>query len=158
MSVRVRRAVPEDAAAIAAFNAAMAVETEGITIPSGIALPGVEAVFDDPSLGFYMVAESDGTLAGCLMITYEWSDWSNANYWWLQSVYVAPEHRRKGVYRALHEAAIASAAEEGNVRAIKLYVFEDNVRAKAVYEAMGMERAHHAIYEMAVRPGESARG
>ena len=158
MKILVRRAVREDAGTIASFNAVMAVETEGITIPEEIAKPGAAAVFDDPSLGFYLVAESDGAIVGSLMITYEWSDWSNALYWWIQSVYVSREHRRRGVYRALHDGVLELAREAGNVRAIKLYVFEDNERAKATYEAVGMERAHHAIYEMAVRPGESARG
>lgn len=158
MKIRVRRAVREDAGTIASFNAVMAVETEGITIPDEVAHPGAEAVFDDPSLGFYLVAESDGAIVGSLMITYEWSDWSNALYWWIQSVYVSSEHRRRGVYRALHNGVLELARDAGNVRAIKLYVFEDNERAKSTYESMGMERAHHAIYEMAVRPGESARG
>lgn len=158
MKIRVRRAVREDAGTIASFNAVMAVETEGITIPDEVAHPGAEAVFDDPSLGFYLVAETDGAIVGSLMITYEWSDWSNALYWWIQSVYVSSEHRRRGVYRALHNGVLELAREAGNVRAIKLYVFEDNERAKSTYESMGMERAHHAIYEMAVRPGESARG
>ncbi len=158
MKIRVRRAVREDAGTIASFNAVMAVETEGITIPDEVAHPGAEAVFDDSSLGFYLVAESGGAIVGSLMITYEWSDWSNALYWWIQSVYVSSEHRRRGVYRALHNGVLELAREAGNVRAIKLYVFEDNERAKSTYESMGMERAHHAIYEMAVRPGESARG
>ena len=158
MKIRVRRAVREDAGTIASFNAVMAVETEGITIPDEVAHPGAEAVFDDPSLGFYLVAESDGAIVGSLMITYEWSDWSNALYWWIQSVYVSSEHRRRGVYRALHNGVLELARDAGNVRAIKLYVFEDNERAKSTYGSMGMERAHHAIYEMAVRPGESARG
>ena len=158
MNIRVRRAIREDAGTIASFNAVMAVETEAITIPDEVVRPGAEAVFDDPSLGFYLVAESDDAIVGSLMITYEWSDWSNALYWWIQSVYVAREHRRRGVYRTLHNGVLELAREAGNVRAVRLYVFEDNERAKATYESMGMERAHHAIYEMPVRPGESARG
>ena len=158
MSIGVRRAVRSDAGTIASFNARMARETEDIELPAEIARPGAEAVFDDPSLGFYLVAEDGGTVVGSLMITYEWSDWSNANYWWIQSVYVDPGHRRRGVYRSLHDAAAAMAREAGNVRALKLYVYEENRRAKAAYEALGMERAHHAIYEIAVRPGETARG
>ncbi len=158
MKTSVRRAVRADAGTIASFNARMARETEGIQLPAEIARPGVEAVFDDPSHGFYLVAEEGGAVVGSLMITYEWSDWSNADYWWIQSVYVDPGHRRRGVYRSLHDAAVAMAREAGNVRALKLYVYEENRRAKATYEALGMERAYHAIYEIAVRPGETARG
>lgn len=158
MRISVRTAVREDGDAIAAFNIAMADETEEITLAREVALPGALAVFDDPKLGFYLVAEAGAAVVGSLMITYEWSDWSNAMYWWIQSVYVAPGYRRKGVYRALNDRIIEMAREDGGVRGIKLYVYEDNAGAKATYESMGMERAHHAIYEMAVWPGQSSRG
>ncbi len=158
MTIDVRTAAGTDAAAIAAFNAAMSIETEDIVLPEENALPGATAVFDDSSLGFYLIAETDGELAGSLMITYEWSDWSNAMYWWIQSVYVAPEHRRQGVYRALYDHVIAMAQSDGNVRGIKLYVYYGNDSAQATYESLGMHRSEHHIYEAAVWPGKKSRG
>lgn len=158
MTIQIRKAVPADAETIARFNAVMAVETENITIPDEIALPGAAAVFDDPGLGFYLIAESEGDLAGSLMITYEWSDWSNEMYWWIQSVYVTPVHRRRGVYTALYDHTVDMARRAGNVRGIKLYVFYGNEEAQKTYEALGMHRSEHHIYEAAVRPGEVSRG
>jgi ribosomal protein S18 acetylase RimI-like enzyme len=155
---QIRMAVPSDAEAIAAFNSAMSIETEGIVLPQENALPGASAVFDDPSLGFYLIAETDGELAGSLMITYEWSDWSNAMYWWIQSVYVAPEQRRQGVYKTLYDRVIAMAQEDGNVRGIKLYVYYGNESAQTTYESLGMHRSEHHIYEAPVWPGEKSRG
>jgi len=154
----IRGAVPADAETIAAFNSAMSIETEDIVLPDENALPGAATVLDDPSLGFYLVTEVDGEIAGSLMITYEWSDWSNAMYWWIQSVYVVPEQRRQGVYTALHGRVLEMAREDGNVRGIKLYVFYGNESAQSTYESLGMHRSEHHIYEVAVRPGEKSRG
>ena len=158
MTIFIRPATEEDAETIAAFNSAMAIETESVCLPEQVALPGAIAVFNDPRLGFYIVAETEGDISGSLMITYEWSDWSNEMYWWLQSVYVAPEHRRKGIYTALYSHVLNMARETGNVRGIKLYVYYDNKRAQSVYESLGMQRSRHHIYEAAVRPGERSRG
>lgn len=155
---QIRLASPADAETIAAFNSAMSIETEDIALPPENALLGASAGLDDPSLGFYLIAETDGELAGSLMITYEWSDWSNAMYWWIQSVYVAPEQRRQGVYKTLYDRVIAMAQEAGNVRGIKLYVFYGNEGAQATYESLGMHRSEHHIYEAAVWPGEKSRG
>ena len=141
----IRGAVPADAETIAAFNSAMSIETEDIVLPDENALPGAATVLDDPSLGFYLVTEVDGEIAGSLMITYEWSDWSNAMYWWIQSVYV-------------HGRVLEMAREDGNVRGIKLYVFYGNESAQSTYESLGMHRSEHHIYEVAVRPGEKSRG
>lgn len=158
MTINVRKATGADAQTLADFNSAMSIETEDIVLPDENALPGAAAVFDDPSLGFYLIAETSGELAGSLMITYEWSDWSNAMYWWIQSVYVLPERRRRGVYRSLYDHVIAMAQADGNVRGIKLYVFYGNEKAQATYESLGMHRSEHHIYEAAVWPGQKSRG
>ena len=51
--------------------------------------------FNKPSLGFYLIAEIGKVSAGQLMITYEWSDWRNGLFLWIQSVYVEPKFRNK---------------------------------------------------------------
>lgn len=107
--VVVRAATVADVHAIVAFNAAMAIETESKTLPPEILRAGVNAVFADPRRGFYRMAEVDGVVAGCLMITFEWSDWRNGDWWWLQSVYVSPECRRHGVFRAMYDHIETSA-------------------------------------------------
>ena len=142
-----RVAVAEDAATLAGFNRAMALETESKSLPMETLLPGVEAVLRDPDHGFYVVADSGGEIAGSLLVTFEWSDWRNGRMWWIQSVYVRPAHRRKGVYRALHEAVRERARAAGDVVGIRLYVERENVAAQRTYAALGMSETPYRIYE-----------
>ena len=113
--VRVRRAISADLDTLVRFNAAMAQETEGITLEPARLRAGVATVLQDPNLGFYLVAETGGQVVGQLLITTEWSDWRNAFFWWIQSVYVARAYRRRGVYRALDGCLRAKAQRRGNV-------------------------------------------
>lgn len=145
--IDVRLATEADAPALAAFNQALALETEGKHLPDEVILPGVRELFARPEYGFYLAAEVGGTLVGGLMITYEWSDWRNGVYFWVQSVYVLPEYRGKGVYRALYAAVKRSAAERGDCRGFRLYVEMGNTRAQQVYERLGMRQTHYLMYE-----------
>ena len=145
--VRVRVAVAGDAATLAGFNRAMAFETEARMLEAEHLLPGVEAVLRDPAHGFFVVAESGVEVAGALLITYEWSDWRNGRFWWIQSVYVRPEHRRRGVYRRLHEFVRERARAEGSVVGLRLYVERDNVNAHRTYEALGMGETPYRMFE-----------
>src|SRR4051812_5558817 len=95
-TMHVRAAHTDDRDTLVRFNAAMALETEHKVLDPLVLAEGVAAVLVDSKRGFYLVAESDGVIAGCLMITFEWSDWRNGDWWWLQSVYIAPEYRRRG--------------------------------------------------------------
>ena len=147
-SIHIRRAVPADAGFIVESNIAMALETEGMALAEGIVRPGVAAVLADASLGFYLVAEVEGRPAGQLMVTYEWSDWRNGLFWWIQSVYVRPEFRRRGVYRALHRHVAEAAQAEGGVCGIRLYVEQDNTTAQQVYESLDMYRTRYQMYEV----------
>lgn len=146
-NITVRKARPEEAGTIADFNIAMALETEGLTLDPAKIRPGVEGLFAQPQFGFYLVAESDGQIAGGLMITYEWSDWRNKVFWWIQSVYVAPSHRGRGVYRALYEGAKQLAASEANCCGFRLYVEKENTAAQAVYKKLGMHESHYLMFE-----------
>ena len=142
-----RIAVAEDAATLAGFNRAMALETESRSLPMETLLPGVEAVLRDPDHGFYVVADSGSEIAGSLLVTFEWSDWRNGRLWWIQSVYVRPAHRRRGVYRALHEFVRDRARAEGGVVGVRLYVERENVTAQRTYAALGMTETPYRIYE-----------
>ena len=147
--LRIRRAVPGDAAAIADFNAAMARETEHLELDAPRLRAGVEAVLADAGKGFYLVAENaDRRVVGQLMITYEWSDWRNGVFWWIQSVYVEPVARGTGVYRRLYEQVREAAAGAGNVCGLRLYVERENTRAQEVYRRQGMRPTAYEMYEV----------
>ena len=103
MSFTIRPATLADSALLAAWAQAMAWETEHKTLPDSDIIPGTVRAIEQQGLAQYFIAEWDGKPAGCLMLTNEWSDWRNGLWWWIQSVFVAPEFRRQGVYRALYE-------------------------------------------------------
>ena len=149
--LNVRLARPEDAATIASFSAAMALETEGRCLDLDRLRDGTIALLESPDRGFVMVAEleqaDDRQLLGQLMITYEWSDWRNGAFWWIQSVYVDPVWRRQGVFRRMHETVMATAKTSPNVCGVRLYVEESNGAAQAVYRKVGLTPSSYAIYE-----------
>jgi ribosomal protein S18 acetylase RimI-like enzyme len=152
MPIEFRRANLSDAEVIARFCTAMALETEHLELDQERVHRGVVAGLQDPSKGFYLVAVAEGTVVGQTMITFEWSDWSNALRWWVQSVYVHPEFRRRGIYSGLfgHLAELAKA--EGAVCAIRLYVHRENRVAQAVYRKLGFQETHYYLYEMDLPP------
>jgi ribosomal protein S18 acetylase RimI-like enzyme len=142
-----RTAQISDIEALVAFNEAMALETEGRTLDPAVLRSGVEAVFTDESKGFYVVAEDDGVIAGGLMVTFEWSDWRNRWFWWIQSVFVPPQFRGRGVYRDLYSFVKELAGEAESVCGFRLYVEKDNETAQRVYEKLGMELSDYVMYE-----------
>jgi ribosomal protein S18 acetylase RimI-like enzyme len=107
----------------------------------------VAAMFEDRSKGFYLVAELGGRVVGQLMVITEWSDWRNGQWWWIQSVYVAPEARRRGVFRALF-AEVSARARAAAARGLRLYVGRENTGAQATYSALGMHHAKYELYEL----------
>ena len=157
--MNIRIAKREDANHFVEFNSAMAFETEGKTLDQSIVETAVGAIFDDPNKGFYVVAEEDGRIIGGLLITYEWSDWRNAWWWWIQSVFLRPDARGKRVYSHLNDFVKAHAKKAGNVYGIRLYVETENIHARRVYEKVGMERSHYMMYEESLsEPPASAGG
>src|ERR1041385_8043626 len=121
-TLHIRPATPADAATIAAFNAAMALETEHKRLNPATLRAGVERAIEQPDAARYFLAEIAGQVAGQLMITFEWSDWRNANFWWIQSVYVAPEFRGRGVFRALFDHVRRLAKKRRDICGLRLYV------------------------------------
>ena len=146
----VRPARPEDAATIASFQILMARETEGLELDPATVDRGVRAVFDDPAKGSYWVAEPAGPagrVIASLLTTPEWSDWRAATVLWIQSVYVLPEQRGRGVYRALYEHLRREVESSPALAGIRLYVDRRNTAAQRVYERLGMTREHYEMFE-----------
>ncbi|MCW5982152.1 MAG: GNAT family N-acetyltransferase [Bryobacteraceae bacterium] len=142
-----RPATAADADAIAGYNSAMALETEGLALDRDRLTRGVQTVLEDASKGFYIVAEAGGRIVGQMMITYEWSDWRNGTFWWIQSVYVHPDFRRHGVFSALYRHVAALAVKEPGVCGLRLYVEGENHNAQRSYERLGMKRTSYTLYQ-----------
>lgn len=147
MPIAIRQARPEDAAAIAEFNRLLAWDTEGKTLDAERLRRGVEAMLADPHKGWYFVAEDAGQVVGQLAVTFEWSDWRNGWFWWIQSVYVAASARRRGVLRSLFQHVEASAKSAGDVIGLRLYVEENNRDAQEVYRRLGWTPAGYHVLE-----------
>jgi len=136
-----------DIPALADFNIAMARETENKILSPPKVKAGMREVIRRPDHGFYLVAELNGRIAGSLLITREWSDWRNGVFWWIQSVYVPPEFRKRGIYRALYDAVKARAKSNPEVCGFRLYVERNNSAARSVYSRLGMTETEYRIYE-----------
>lgn len=143
----VRTGRPTDAETLTRFNLALAAETESRHLDPATVRAGVEAVLTDPNKGVYYLAERAGNVVGSLMITREWSDWRNGHFWWIQSVFVVPEARGSSVYSTLHRHVEQSARAAAGC-GLRLYVDDENVRAQAVYRALGMVASNYTLFEV----------
>jgi len=143
----VRNAREQDIDMLVRFNIAMARETEDKILFPVKVRAGMRAVIRHPDHGFYLVAELEGQIAGSLLVTREWSDWRDGVFWWIQSVYVPPEFRKRGIYRALYDAVKALAKSSPEVRGFRLYVERNNRAARSVYSKVGMSETEYRIYE-----------
>ena len=153
MDLDVRPATDADAALMVRWAEAMAFETEGKQLDDATVARGIAAGLADPQRARYFIATVAGEPAGTLMLTPEWSDWRDGWWWWIQSVYVAPAHRRKGVYRALYSHVLAQARADSGVCGLRLYVERENTNAQRTYEFLGMVDAGYRMYEADTRKG-----
>ena len=145
--IKVRYATAAEARRLADFNRALAMETEGLELPESTAMAGVVALMGHPERGFYLVAELDGTPAGCLLVTYEWSDWRNKTFWWISSYYVKPELRGRGIYAAMDQKLRELAAREGNVCGFRTYVHKSCQTVQDVCRKLGMVEKEYVVFE-----------
>ena len=148
MPLTVRPAVVSDAATIVAFNQLLAEESEGKRLDAAKLTAGVTSALADPDRkGPYFLAELEGAAVGTMQVTFEWSDWRNGWFWWIQSVYVRPEFRRQGVFRGLFEHVFDAANADPEVIGIRLYVERDNHAAHKTYESMGLDWTTYQVME-----------
>ena len=146
IDLTITRGVVSDIDAIVRFQADMAMESEGTMLDMDRLHHGVTSAINDEQKGIYLVARANGTPIGSLMLTREWSDWNNHWYWWIQSVYVMPEYRNQGIYRAMY-TTLKDMARENGVSQIRLYADKSNVSAQHVYKRLGMHESHYLMFE-----------
>ena len=151
---RIEHARRSDAEWIAQAQIAMALETEELELEPEVVARGVHYVFDHPDRGFYLIARdglpaepSRAAAVGCLLVLREWSDWRNADVWWLHSLYVSREWRRRGVFRRLY-AHLESEARAAGARGIRLLVDHGNQSAQVAYREIGMTSEHYETFEI----------
>jgi len=145
--ILIRPAHSDDIPLLAQWACAMAMETEHKALDPDTVRRGIDTALAQPQRGRYWLAERHGEAAGTLMVTYEWSDWRAADWWWIQSVYVVPAHRRCGVYAALYQQVRDEAAQAPAVCGLRLYVEKQNSSAQRTYQTLGMHDAGYLMYE-----------
>lgn len=149
----VRPAEPHDLETLVGFVQNVALESEDAHLDPNVVKQGLEKALAHPdTVAAYTVAERDGALVGCLMVTREWSDWTNAWYWWIQSVYVTPEARGTGVFDAMY-ADVAGRAKAAGVSHLRLYVHEKNEAGLKAYARVGMSETPYRIYDADLTEG-----
>ena len=132
---------------IAGFQQKMAFETENYHLDINTVTKGVEAVFNDTSKGKYYIVEEDEKVIASLLTTYEWSDWRNSQVIWIQSVFVLPNYRKKGVFKIMYSNIKDIVSKSPEYSGIRLYVDKTNTNAQKVYTKIGMQGEHYSLFE-----------
>jgi ribosomal protein S18 acetylase RimI-like enzyme len=145
--ITIRKSIASDIPILVDFQQKLALETESVSLDPQILKKGMQALFDDPSKGFYNVVEESGIVIGCHMVTYEWSDWRNGIVLWLQSVYVTESYRKKGIFKMMYDNILRIISEDASLIGLRLYVDKTNERAMKVYQSLGMNGDHYTVYE-----------
>jgi len=148
----IRYATIDDARFLVEFNQALARETEGLELIPELLTQGVTRVLNEPQRGFYLVSQWEQQVIAALLVTFEWSDWRNGNWWWLQSVYVRPAFRQQGNFRRLYQFVLQLAERDPSVCGLRLYAERDNATALATYHQLGMRTTHYCLLEQ-LKPG-----
>jgi ribosomal protein S18 acetylase RimI-like enzyme len=147
MPLTIRRALPEDAPIVVEFNQLLAQESEGKNLDASRLGLGVRAVLQDGAKGLYFLACEGPQVLGQIMVTFEWSDWRDGWFWWIQSVYVRSAARRRGVFRSLFDHVVREAKSREDVIGLRLYVERANEAAQKTYQAMGLEPTSYFVME-----------
>ena len=145
--MEIRRATLNDIKTIAEYNYNLAFETEDKKLDMEILTKGVKNLIEDENKGIYHVCEIGDKVIGQIMYTFEWSDWRNGTFLWVQSVYVDKEYRGKGVFKKLYNYIKDICDNDENICGIRLYVERENYVAQKTYSNLGMHECNYHMYE-----------
>ena len=145
--IEIRQASVADVATIADFNIALCRETEGRDLDPTTVREGVGRFVSEPARGRYFLALIGGEVAGQTAHTFEWSDWRNGEIWWIQSVYVHPLHRGRGVFRALFTHIKELGENDTECCGIRLYMERENDSARKTYRCLGLSETCYEVLE-----------
>ena len=145
--MKIRKADKNDFEIIAEYNYNLAYETEDKKLDKDILIKGVKRILSDETKGIYHVCEVDGKVVGQIMYTYEWSDWRNGTFLWVQSVYVHKDYRGKGIFKALYNKVKEICDSSDEYVGIRLYVERENYNAQKTYQKIGMSECNYYMYE-----------
>jgi GNAT superfamily N-acetyltransferase len=146
--IEIRQAGSADAETIANFNIALCLETEERELEPVTVKNGVKRFVSEPTRGRYFVAVIDGEVVGQTAHTFEWSDWRNGEIWWIQSVYVKPQYRSMGVFRALFAHIKQLGEEDAECCGIRLYMERENDSARQSYLRLGFQETGYEVFEL----------
>lgn len=142
----IRIATIDDVEVIVKNNLLLAKETENIDLDEQTVRKGVQNLINDKTKGSYYLYIIDDAIVAQTLITYEWSDWRNKTFWWIQSVYVKANFRKQKIFQNLYNY-IENLAKDVGSCGLKLYVDQNNHIAQNVYNSLGMEKSHYYLYE-----------
>ena len=150
MTLHVRRTEIAALKTLVSFAIFEAKEAEGLTKEPERVREGIRTALINDSVAMYWVLENDKSeLIGNISVVKEWSDWNCAYYWWIQSMYILPEFRGRGLIEKLIEDIRAAARQERALE-LRLYVHKKNERAIKAYKKSGFSDSNYQIMTMKI--------
>lgn len=141
----IRAATAADLVVLVDFTLREAEDAEGVSLDPTAVGRGVARALEEPALARYWVAEDpDGRIVASTSVTAEWSNFHGGHYWWVQSLFVVPEHRGAGLVDQLLDH-LAQAAGEAGALDLRLYAHQDNTRALRAYARCGFTVAPYRV-------------
>jgi GNAT superfamily N-acetyltransferase len=155
---RMRRAISSDLETIVGFTLEEAREAEGLETDADAVMRGIRAGLEDPALSTYWVAESSaGDVVASTSAVREWSNFNGGYYWWIQSMFIVPGHRGRGLVDLLLDT-VAEAAHTAGAVDLRLYAHGSNERALDAYRRCGFDETRYVIMRRALDGNRTESG
>ena len=93
---------------------------------------------------YWILLDEKNKNVGSVSALKEWSDWNAGYYWWIQSMFISPQYRGKGLMALLIEAVIDEMALQNGLE-LRLYVHKNNQPAINAYRKSGFSNSSYQI-------------